>query len=320
MKQPSSSNPGELTPEARLATWEGVANPMVMEFICGMSTRTTTTRLATDTMIHGTSLARSAFVRTRRFLFQDSSYQLRRIDPVRDIFLTTEMMLPTPRLPRVHGVSYLTPISLPLQKVASTFSNRDYDRFGNLNQVSSGPLNLRFLPDLREFTMMCPLPYTDAEPIHRYLQPSTSPSSSGGSRYLTPLRVVDNPSETSNTVSQSSKYGGLILGGPWFGFRYYVETGRVCFTSLARHEALEMALAGEWSGAGSPKMVVRLWVVRRGEESVMKNEPHHKWQEGEADLAVDEDKTGKAGFSEAMDDGLPDMSFRRNGNTAQMDS
>ncbi|KAH8736151.1 hypothetical protein BGZ61DRAFT_527139 [Ilyonectria robusta] len=83
------------------------------------------------------------------------------------------------------------------------------------------------------------------------------------------------------------------IGGQWAGFRYYVDTGRVEFTPLAYHEVQELLEAGRKSQGVLPDMVVRVWVIRPGEEGIAPDESYHGWEEVQPYSETEDERTCK---------------------------
>ncbi|KAH6995977.1 hypothetical protein BKA56DRAFT_666250 [Ilyonectria sp. MPI-CAGE-AT-0026] len=83
------------------------------------------------------------------------------------------------------------------------------------------------------------------------------------------------------------------IGGQWAGFRYYVDTGRVEFTPLAYHEVQELLEAGTKSQGVLPDMVVRVWVIRPGEEGIAPDESYHGWEEVQSYSETEDERTCK---------------------------
>ncbi|KAH7017172.1 hypothetical protein EDB80DRAFT_873901 [Ilyonectria destructans] len=83
------------------------------------------------------------------------------------------------------------------------------------------------------------------------------------------------------------------IGGQWAGFRYYMDTERVEFTPLAYHEVLQFLEAGTKSQGVLPDMVVRVWVIRPGEEGIAPDESYHGWEEVQSYSETEDDRTCK---------------------------
>ncbi|KAK7425824.1 hypothetical protein QQZ08_007673 [Neonectria magnoliae] len=67
------------------------------------------------------------------------------------------------------------------------------------------------------------------------------------------------------------------MGGEWAGFRYYTATQRVEFSPLAYWEVVDQLNTLENAHKPLPDLVVRVWIIRPGEEAP-ENQPHHAWE------------------------------------------
>ncbi|KAI8722155.1 hypothetical protein NCS52_00358700 [Fusarium sp. LHS14.1] len=144
---------GELSSKVRGTLWQILVEPAVVEFYPGQTQKDQQLCSLISTMIPGSDEGLRYFHRTHRTLFQDSTFQWRRMNVFKDTFLTIDMTLPTPKIPGMGtGIQETTLLSLPIRKLASSF----YDIIRPDWEMSLEPLGLRSLPDLREFTMTCP--------------------------------------------------------------------------------------------------------------------------------------------------------------------
>ncbi|KAM0439614.1 hypothetical protein ACHAPT_000706 [Fusarium lateritium] len=238
---------GELSPKARAVLWKALVEPAVVEFYPNKSKQDQQVRFKINMMVQGSHEGLTYFQRTHRIWFQDSNYQWSRMNVVKDTLLTVNMTLPTPKIPWIGADDKeLSAISLPIQNLASSF----YNTIRPDGRIRLGPLCLKLLPALREFTMACP-------------------KQCGGGM----------PSTTA---------------GDWYGFRYHVSTHQVEFTLLSGKETLETGLAGKDPLTGLLGTVVRLWIVRPGEEGNSERKRHHKWKEFSPGLGFSEPGMKKA--------------------------
>ncbi|KAI8683037.1 hypothetical protein NCS56_00427500 [Fusarium sp. Ph1] len=172
---------GGLSSKSMEILWQTLLEPTVVEFYPGQSQKDQQVRSMID-MMRGSDEGLRYFQRTHRTLFQDSNFQWRRMNVFKDTFLTTNMTLPTPKIPGMGtGIQETSLLSLPIRNLASSF----YDIIRPDRTMSLAPLELRWLPDLREFTMACPKQCGDAMP--------------------------------------SSDKGDPAATGDWYGFRYHAR-------------------------------------------------------------------------------------------------
>ncbi|RSL51688.1 hypothetical protein CEP53_008341 [Fusarium sp. AF-6] len=228
----------ELSAEARGVLWQILLEPAVVEFYPRQPQKDQQICSMLKMMMLGSREGLRYFQRTHRTLFQDANFQWRRMNVFRDTFLTVNMTLPESKIPGMGaGVQEITLISLPIRNLVSSF----YDVVEPDWRMSLEPLDMRSLPDLREFTMACPRQCGDGMP--------------------------------------SSNKGNTEVTGDWYGFRYHVRTHRVEYTRLSKQETLETGLAGKNPLTGLLGTVVRLWIVREGEEYISENERWHEWKD-----------------------------------------
>ncbi|KAF4978486.1 hypothetical protein FZEAL_5132 [Fusarium zealandicum] len=281
--------PGNLSPQARLTMFEEMAKPAIVEFIPGMTLEARTARLRTEMITRGRPVMRKAFERTHHLLFKDCEFKWSRMDPAKDVFLTAEMMLPTPKLLGVHGQMWPTLVSIPIQKLSSTFRGWLDVSSAEFGDMSGIPLNLCLLPHLREFTMVCLGPVGGNSLLAKRSQTLNPASFGRGQSWRWWIEFWDDSKITQRNETMAllgfqtcpvrCSHGNAVTDDRWYGFRYFVESRRVEFTRLEWHEVYKMTLIGENSREEVPDMVARLWIVRRGEESRLKREPHHAWKE-----------------------------------------
>ncbi|KAF4964656.1 hypothetical protein FSARC_7452 [Fusarium sarcochroum] len=231
---------------------------------------------------------RTSFQRTHRLFFQDWAFRWRRMNPMKDIFLTNDMMLPRPKHSGVAGCLGLSLISLPIWRLASTFHDTETAAPTDLKHLSKIPLELTAFPHLREFTMMCPgLNNHDSDSgsdlqslFGRYSNSSTFESYSDDNSpiELSTGSSLDRLLNTSWLDVDPDEDDTPQASGDWYGFRYYQGSQRVEFTKLTWSDIEEIALAGESLDiAGLPQTVVRLWIVRPDDKRRPGREPHHQW-------------------------------------------
>jgi hypothetical protein len=243
---------GRLSPKDMEILWKTLLEPAVVEFYPGQSQKDQQVRSMID-MMRGSDEGLRYFQRTHRTLFQDSKFRWRRMNVFKDTFLTTNMTLPTPNIPGMGtGIQETSLLSLPIRNLASSF----YDIIRPDWTMSLESLELRWLPDLCEFTMACPKQCGDTMP--------------------------------------SSDKGDTVATGDWYGFRYHVSTHRVEYTHLSRQETLETGLAGKDPLTGLLGTVVRLWIVREGEEDNSEKKGRHEWNELCLETRPDEPEMRKA--------------------------
>lgn len=220
--------------------WKILLEPSVVEFYPAQPQKDQQVCSTIKMMMPGSRKGLRHFQRTHRTLFQDSNLHWRRMSVVRDTFLTVEMALPTPRISGMGtGVEGMTLVSLPIQKLASSFHGTVRPDW----VMSLEPLELWLWPDLREFTMACPKQCGDG------------------------IR------------SSNNKSSNMAAAGDWYGFRYHVSTHRVEYTHLSRQETLETGLAGKDALTGLQGTVVRLWIAREGEEGSSERKRRHEWED-----------------------------------------
>ncbi|KAJ4316534.1 hypothetical protein N0V84_007813 [Fusarium piperis] len=151
---------GELSLKAMETLWKILLEPAVMELYPGQTQKDQ----QVCSMIKGMMPGRREgplrdFQRIHRTLFQDSNFRWKRMNVVKDTFLTINKALPTPQISGMGvGTQDMTLVSLPIQKLASSC----YGTVRSDRAMSLEPLELRFWPDLREFTMACPTQCGDA--------------------------------------------------------------------------------------------------------------------------------------------------------------
>ncbi|KAM5357591.1 hypothetical protein ACJZ2D_016119 [Fusarium nematophilum] len=243
--------------------WEEVAKPAIVEFDPKFSSRIRFERMRVERLLRGSREGRATFERFHSLVFQDCSFQWRRMNPVKDTFLTTDMRLPTPKLhielPR-KSMSIL-PVSQPMRKLASVFHDwNDVHSPGvDLEEVGRRPLDRRLLPEVREFTMMGPrLQADDYCSQNSSLQADENTPAT--KHWYDVLSVFDD--DCSETVAASNRNDVDVPRSrpQWYGFRYYLGSGRVEFSPLAWYEVEEMVLAGTNTRSGLPGMAVKLWI------------------------------------------------------------
>lgn len=243
---------GRLSPNDREILWQVLLEPAVVEFYPEQSQRDQQVCCMIN-MMRGSDEGFKYFQRTHRTLFQDANFHWRRMNVFKDTFLTINMTLPTPRISGMGtGIQETSLFSLPIRNLASSF----YDIVRPDWTMSLEPLELRWLPDLREFTMACPKRCGNAMP--------------------------------------SSDKGDMVAIGDWYGFRYHVSTHRVEFTRLSKHETLETGLAGKDPLTGLSGTVVRLWIVREGEEDNSEKKGRHEWKDLCLETRLDDREMRKA--------------------------
>ncbi|KAJ3467128.1 hypothetical protein MRS44_004692 [Fusarium solani] len=151
---------GRLSPKDMEILWKTLLEPAVVEFYPGQSQKDQQVRSMID-MMRGSDEGLRYFQRTHRTLFQDSKFRWRRMNVFKDTFLTTNMTLPTPNIPGMGtGIQETSLLSLPIRNLASSF----YDIIRPDWTMSLESLELRWLPDLCEFTMACPKQCGDTMP------------------------------------------------------------------------------------------------------------------------------------------------------------
>lgn len=139
--------------ELRLMIWERALLPSIVGYIPGKHTRNSFTLCEAETIARVCGEAREAVRRSHHFVFRDNDMVLRRMNPVKDTFLTCGMILP-------RGEQYVHDLGrswmpLPIHKLASTFHNSAMAlESGLLVREPLIDLDIRHSPELREFTML----------------------------------------------------------------------------------------------------------------------------------------------------------------------
>ncbi|KAJ4264051.1 hypothetical protein NW762_006090 [Fusarium torreyae] len=272
--------------------WEKISSPAMLGFIPEQSRKCELAHQETQVTIRSSSRTNIAFQRTHRLFFQDCAFRWRQMNPIKDIFLTTGMMLPRPKHSGVAGYLGLSLVSLPIWRLASTFQDTKAVFPTDLKQSNKAPLELKTLPHLREFTMMCPGLNncdSDSDPgsgsdleslFGRYSNSSIFEmySNDNSSTAFSIDSSLDSFLNTSWLDIDTDEDDTPQASGDWYGFRYYQGSSRVEFTKLEWLDVEEIALAGESPDVGGlPQTVVRLWIVRPGDKRRLRREPHHQW-------------------------------------------
>ncbi|KAF5018166.1 hypothetical protein F66182_9856 [Fusarium sp. NRRL 66182] len=296
---------------ARIMAWEEITKPVFVSFIPEQSEMCEIAHQRTQVAIRNSYQVHFAFKCTHRLSFQDCAYRWRWMSPIKDIFLTSNMMLPRPKHSGVVGCTGLSLVSLPIRRLASTFQDGGVVSPIDVRELGKKALQLKALPHLRDFTMMCPRVSStvfDANSdldrdslLSQYSASSVSPtsldtdSSSSTTSQISRLDSILNTSWLDTDSVDSFESDAPFVDGDWYGFRYYQESWGVEFARLTLSDIQEFALAGEKAKTGQlPQTVVRMWIVRPDDKHRLGREPNHQWKELRMDIEAKDPWTNKA--------------------------
>ncbi|KAM0446428.1 hypothetical protein ACHAQK_001351 [Fusarium lateritium] len=245
-----------------IAIWEAVARPKIVSPIPELSIQAEMDYTSILRTIKNSPEGTVAFEFTHSVSFLNFAHQQRYMHPVKDILLTSNMMLPEPQLsPEFHYLGCY-PISLPFQRVASVFYSKKNGLAFDLRRLQVD-LDLKVLPHLQEFTMLC---FEDS--IETTLDLYSGQTGSN----KTPRSKMEIITEEGSEDGKSESIR------EFYGFRYYPETHRVQFTQLTWSDIKEIALACSSPQTGAiPSTIVRLWIMTRENEMRQSREPDRQW-------------------------------------------
>ncbi|SPJ80146.1 uncharacterized protein FTOL_08538 [Fusarium torulosum] len=248
-----------------IATREAVTRAIIVSFIPELSIQAEMTYMRILRTIQNDHEGTVAFDSTHWVRFFNLAHQQRSFNPVTDILLTSNMMLPEPRFLAVFRNLGLCPISLPFQRVASVYYGKEIALVVDLRRLWKTPLNLKVLPHLQEFTMLCL--ENNMETILDLYSDQNDSNVKSRSRMET---ITEETPEAGKSKSIKELYG----------FRYYPGTHLVQFTQLTWPDIKEiaLALAGSSPQTGAiPSTIVRLWIMTRENEMRHNREPDRQW-------------------------------------------
>jgi hypothetical protein len=259
-----------------IATREAVTRPIIVSLIPELSIQAEMIYMGIIRAIQNDHEGTAAFDSTHQLTFLNFAHQPRSFNPAKDIFLTSNMMLPEPRFLAVFSNLGLCPISLPFQRVASVHYGKEIAIVVGLRRLWKTPLNLKVLPHLQEFTMLCL--ENNVETILGLYSDQNDSNVTSRSRMET---ITEETSEDGKSKSIKEFYG----------FRYYPETHLVQFTQLTWPDVKEiaLALAGSSPQTGAiPSTIVRLWIMTRENKIRHSREPDRQWTDLSMNLAFED--------------------------------
>jgi hypothetical protein len=263
MESNSQNLPSVVKMDTIIATLEAVSRAMIVSFIPELSIQAEMTYMRILRAIENNYEGTVAFYSTHWMKFLNLAHQQRSFNPAKDIFLTSNMMLPEPQFLAGFRNRDWCPISLPFARVASIYYGKENALVVDFRQLRMTPLNLTVLPRLQEFTMLC-LENSTETIIDLYSDQNDSNETSR--------------SRMETIAEEASEDGKSESINEFYGFRYYPETYRVQFTQLTWPDIEEIALAVRSPQTGAiPSTIVRLWIMTRENEMRHNRESDRQW-------------------------------------------
>ncbi|KAH6956960.1 hypothetical protein DER45DRAFT_631614 [Fusarium avenaceum] len=140
---------------AVIAVWETATRAIIVSFIPDLSIQADKDYKRILRAVKNDYEGMIAFHSTHSVSLHNLDNRIIYVCPVKDIFLTSNMMLPKPELLEAFRNRGWYLISLPFQRVASVHYGEEMAPVVDLRQLWMKPLNLKVLPCLQEFTMLC---------------------------------------------------------------------------------------------------------------------------------------------------------------------
>ncbi|KAM0252653.1 hypothetical protein ACHAP5_000944 [Fusarium lateritium] len=245
-----------------IATREAIARPKIVSLIPGLSIQAEMDYTSILRAINNNCEGMAAFESMYSVSFLNFAHQQRYMHPVKDILLTSNMMLPEPQLSLAFRYLGCFPISLPFQRVASVFYGKENGLALDLRRLQED-LDLKVLPDLQEFTMLS---------FENSIETTLDLYSGQNGSNKTPRSRMETITEEASEDGKSESIR------EFYGFRYYPETHRVQFTQLTWSDVKEIALACSNPQTGTiPSTIARLWIMTRENEMRQSREPDRQW-------------------------------------------
>ncbi|KAH7235794.1 hypothetical protein BKA59DRAFT_459354 [Fusarium tricinctum] len=281
--EPNNQNPPSVVKMATvIALWETATRAIIVSFIPELSIQADKDYMRILRAVQNDYEGMIAFNSKHSVSFHNLDYQPRSVSPKEDILLTSNMMLPKPKLLEAFRNQGRYLISLPFQRVASVYYGKEMAPVVDLRQLWMEPLNLKVLPYLQEFTMLC------RENCIETILDMYSDKNDFNNKSRSRMEII--PEET----SEDGKPEDI---GEYYGFRYYPETCRVQFTQLTWPDIKEIALAVSNPQTGAvPSTVVRLWIMTRENEMRHSREPGRQWTDLPMDAAFEDPSLHKNDF------------------------
>lgn len=274
MRPNNQDLPSVVKMAAVIAVWETATRAIIVSFIPDLSIQADKDYKRILRAVRNDYEGMIAFYSTHSVSLHNLDYRIIYVCPVKDIFLTSNMMLPKPELLEAFRNRGWYLISLPFQRVASVHYGKEMAPVVDLRQLWMKPLNLKVLPCLQEFTMLCR--ENSIETIFDMYSDKNDFNKTCHSR----METI--PEETSAD-------GKLENAKEYYGFRYYPETHRVQFTQLTWPDIKEIALACRSPQTGAiPSTVVRLWIMTRENEMRHRRKPNRQWMDLPMDAAFED--------------------------------